>query len=120
MHRKDGRPLTEHVTDRRCARPGLALQCWAAASVVEPRPGPDRQAVAADAIAGHAPLVLVFGPAGTGKTRTTATAVATLRYGHLFPKLDETLTTRLDHMRQTAADHGRPDASPCPPVPPHT
>ncbi len=41
------------------------------------------------------------------------------RYGHLFPKLDETLTSRLDHMRQTAVDLSGVPAIPCRPMPPH-
>jgi len=38
------------------------------------------QAAAAAAVAGHEPLVLVVGPAGTGKTRTLQRAVADLGY----------------------------------------
>ena len=44
-----------------------------------PQPGRDPQAAAAEAIAGHAGLVLVVGPAGTGKTTTVARAVTRLR-----------------------------------------
>ncbi len=83
--RRDGRPFAEHVTDHRLTTIDILeqerrLQDWALghAYPVEPGSG-DRQADAAAAIAGPARLVLVVGPAGTGKTRTTAQAVEQLR-----------------------------------------
>lgn len=82
-HRRDGRPMTEHVTDRQFTTPAVLtqehdLQDWAARNA--PRVGMvgDRQTAAARAIAGRDRLVLVVGPAGTGKTHTTARAVAAL------------------------------------------
>ncbi|MEJ7582990.1 MAG: MobF family relaxase [Acidimicrobiales bacterium] len=83
-HRRDGRPPTEHVTDR-CFTTGAVLeqerelQRWVEVSTVQPQSGRDSQEHASAAMAGYAPLVLVVGPAGTGKTRTTAHAVNTLR-----------------------------------------
>lgn len=82
--RRDGRPVVEHVTDRRLTLPAVLaeeqrLQDWAtnAASPVAPTGEP--QLVTAEAIAGTDRLVIVVGPAGTGKTRTTASAVEALR-----------------------------------------
>ena len=82
-HRADGRPITEHVTDRHFTTPHIlheeaALQAWATASTQPVATTGDPQADAARSIAGHAPLVIVVGPAGTGKTHTTASAVAAL------------------------------------------
>jgi conjugative relaxase-like TrwC/TraI family protein len=85
--RADGRPLTEHVTDRRFTTPAIlrqeqGLQAWAAVST-RPRAAPeDSQAAAARAIAAYDPLVIVVGPAGTGKTHVTARAVADLHRQH--------------------------------------
>ncbi|MBK5221725.1 MAG: relaxase domain-containing protein [Acidimicrobiia bacterium] len=78
--RRDGRPVLEHVTDRRLTsetvlRQEDALQRWAEHHT---RPAPssvDPQTAAAAAIAGADRVVLVVGPAGTGKTTTTARAV---------------------------------------------
>jgi conjugative relaxase-like TrwC/TraI family protein len=82
--RRDGRPVTEHVTDRLLSSPEVLdqetrLQDWARARAEAPGPGRDRQVAATEAIAGHAGLVLLVGPAGTGKTRTVARAVKHLR-----------------------------------------
>lgn len=82
--RADGRPVTEHVTDRRFTTPAILrqehdLRRWAARSVGAVRSAVDPQTSAAAAIAGHDDLVLVVGPAGTGKTHTTARAVAALQ-----------------------------------------
>ncbi|MEO6629732.1 MAG: AAA family ATPase [Aquihabitans sp.] len=84
QHRADGRPVTEHVTDRRFTTPAVLtqeqdLQHWANryARPVE-TPADPQQAVAV-AIAGHDQLVIVVGRAGTGKTRTTAVAVGALQ-----------------------------------------
>jgi len=82
--RRDGRPITEAVTDRRLTTSvvldqEIDLQRWATISIGPVEPSHDPQGVAAAAIAGHDRLVLVVGPAGTGKTHTTARAVSTLR-----------------------------------------
>jgi conjugative relaxase-like TrwC/TraI family protein len=81
--RRDGRPVTEHVTDRHYTTRAVlheecALQAWAEAHTQPVEPRDDPQAAAIKAIAGHAPLVLLVGPAGTGKTHTTARAVERL------------------------------------------
>jgi len=81
--RQDGRPVLEHVTDRRLTTREVLgqeqrLQDWARTYAERPASTPDRQAAASDAIAGTASLVIVVGPAGTGKTRTTAQAVDAL------------------------------------------
>ncbi|MBK6856606.1 MAG: relaxase domain-containing protein [Microthrixaceae bacterium] len=83
-HRRDGRPLTEHVTDRRFTNPGVfrqeeELQAWAASHTRPVGSTADPQRAAALAIAGHDQLVVVVGPAGTGKTHTTAVAVGVLQ-----------------------------------------
>ncbi len=52
---------------------------WAAKQVRPTPPATTRESIAAREIAGHAPLVLVVGPAGTGKTYATAQAVAALK-----------------------------------------
>ena len=83
--RRDGRPIAEHITDRRLTTPTIIdeetrLQRWAENSAREiNRAGVDPQETAAAAIAGTATLVVVVGPAGTGKTHTTARAVHHLR-----------------------------------------
>jgi conjugative relaxase-like TrwC/TraI family protein len=85
--RRDGRPISEHVTDRRLTNPAVlaeeaALIDWAAAAVdhdTAPAAGENPQVAAARAVAGHATLVLVVGPAGAGKTTALATAVDHLR-----------------------------------------
>ncbi|HEX9765991.1 MAG TPA: MobF family relaxase [Nitriliruptorales bacterium] len=82
--RTDGRPVAEHVVDRRLTTPELLrqeqyLQDWAMGHAYHLGPASgDPQADASAAIAGPAQLVVVVGPAGTGKTRTVATAVAQL------------------------------------------
>jgi conjugative relaxase-like TrwC/TraI family protein len=81
--RADGRPVTEAVTDRRLTTPAVltqeqALQTWATRTSRPVDPSDDPQLDAARAIAGHDRLVLVVGPAGTGKTYITARAVASL------------------------------------------
>lgn len=80
--RRDGRPITEAVTDRRLTTiqvldQEIDLQRWATTNVGAVEPSDGRQGAAAAAIAGYDRLVLVVGPAGTGKTHTTAQAVAT-------------------------------------------
>lgn len=74
----------QHVTDRRLTTPAILeqehdLQTWATSAVGRGTPAGDPQPAAAHAIAGHDRLVLMVGPAGTGKTHTTARAVAALR-----------------------------------------
>lgn len=82
--RVDGRPVTEAVTDRRLTTPVAlsqeqALQTWATRTTRAVHPSGDPQLDAARSIAGHDRLVLVVGPAGTGKTHTTASAVEALQ-----------------------------------------
>jgi len=90
--RRDGRPISEHVVDRRLSTSAVLDQesrmfAWAKRAVVgEPsaaairtRGLDDAQLDAARAVAGDAELVLVVGPAGTGKTTMLATAVDALR-----------------------------------------
>jgi conjugative relaxase-like TrwC/TraI family protein len=83
--RRDGRPVTEAVTDRRLTTQAIldqerSIQRWATASVARtPIDRSDQQQAAADAIAGPGRMVLVVGPAGTGKTTATAQGVAALR-----------------------------------------
>jgi conjugative relaxase-like TrwC/TraI family protein len=81
--RADGRPVSEAVTDRRLTTPALltqeqTLQTWATRTTRAVEASDDPQLDAARAIAGRDRLVLVVGPAGTGKTHTSASAVAAL------------------------------------------
>ena len=79
--RGDGRPVSEHVTDRRFTTPAvlsqeLGLQRWAETHThPTPMTVEDPQSAAVEAMAGSAGLVVVVGPAGTGKTTATARAV---------------------------------------------
>ena len=85
--RADGSAVTEHVTDRQLTTDAVLEQerrllSWAK-SAIHPQPpiaGPavDPQHTAAAAVAGKNELVLVVGPAGTGKTTTLARAVDSL------------------------------------------
>ncbi len=91
--RADGRPITEAVIDRQLSSPPVLdqerrLLDWAERQVrrggqpgclVDAEALDDEQAAAAAAVAGTAPAVLVVGPAGSGKTRMLATAVASIR-----------------------------------------
>lgn len=78
--------MSEHVTDRHLTTRAVLVQearllAWAR-SAVGPAPsaaGDDAQAAAARSVSGHERLVLVVGPAGTGKTTTLGAAVAQLR-----------------------------------------
>ena len=96
LMRKDGRPVTESVVDRALTTQAIldqeaALVTWADrrlryVGVDNPaainQAGLDlniAQAEAAAAVAGTDDLVLVVGPAGTGKTTALAPAVAQLR-----------------------------------------
>ena len=83
-HRRDGRPVTEHITDRLFTTPTALveeqdLMRWATAAVAQVDADPDPARAAARAMAGRDRLVLVVGPAGTGKTHTTARAVKALQ-----------------------------------------
>ena len=83
--RSDGRPVSEHVTDRYLTTTAVLEQegrliDWAT-NAVEPAQGTlggDRQRVVADAISGHGRMVLVVGPAGAGKTTVVRTGAAGL------------------------------------------
>ena len=94
--RKDGRPITESVIDRALTTQAIldqeaALIDWAdhrltydstdrpEAITRSARPLNPAQAEGAAAVAGTADLVLIVGPAGTGKTTALAPAVAQLR-----------------------------------------
>jgi hypothetical protein len=83
--RSDGRPVSEHVTDRLLTSAAvleeeLALQRWGAAHAqpAEAQPG-DAQEADARAIAGYQRLTLVVGPAGAGKTTAVRQAVDAIR-----------------------------------------
>jgi len=94
--RRDGRPISEATTDRALTTPAILAQeerllAWAERRMTRDRvdsadainrslvelTGP--QAETAAAVAGDADLVLVVGPAGTGKTTALAPAVEQLR-----------------------------------------
>jgi conjugative relaxase-like TrwC/TraI family protein len=90
--RQDGRPITESPLDRRFTTPAIVAQERAILGAVDRRlrlrgvaaqvdaDGLDRaQLEVASAVAGTAQLVLVVGPAGTGKTTALRPAVAALR-----------------------------------------
>ncbi|MGH9283666.1 MAG: AAA family ATPase, partial [Acidimicrobiales bacterium] len=81
-------PVTEHVVDRYLTTPAVLSQearllSWARTARGTERPGPpahgDAQAAVAEAVSGQQPLVLVVGPAGTGKTTALGQAAAVLR-----------------------------------------
>jgi conjugative relaxase-like TrwC/TraI family protein len=84
--RFDGRPVSQHVTDRRLTTRAIldqeaALLRWArqTVGVVPAAAGEDVQATAARAVAGTHRLVLVVGPAGAGKTTMLRAGIAGLR-----------------------------------------
>ncbi len=94
--RRDGRPVTESVADRALTTPAILTQeervlAWAERRMAhDPTESPEAarrspveltgpQAETAAAVAGDADLVLVVGPAGTGKTTALAPAVAQLQ-----------------------------------------
>lgn len=86
--RFDGRPVTEHVTDRRLTTRAIldeeaALLRWArqAVGAVPTAAVADAQAAAARAVAGTHRLVLVVGPAGAGKTTMLRAGIAGLHAG---------------------------------------
>jgi conjugative relaxase-like TrwC/TraI family protein len=81
--RRDGRPISEPVTGRlftttEALDQEINLQVWAEASAGPSDRRLDPQSAAVEAITGHVPLVVIVGPAGTGKTTTTAAAVQAL------------------------------------------
>ncbi|CAN5720432.1 hypothetical protein BH20ACT2_BH20ACT2_19970 [soil metagenome] len=84
--RGDGRPVSEHATDRCLSTAGVLAQeerllDWAITRL-EPAPaadGGDRQRAVAHAIGGMGRLVLVVGPAGAGKTTAIRAGVDALR-----------------------------------------
>ena len=94
--RKDGRPITESVLDRALSTQAIldqeqALIGWVDRRLLfdgldnpdtlnqSTRPMDTAQARAACAVAGHADIVFIVGPAGTGKTTALAPAVAQLQ-----------------------------------------
>ena len=94
--RRDGRPITESVADRILTTPQILAQeerliAWAERRLLTPqRPSRDAvrrsphvltagQADTAGVVAGHGDLMLIVGPAGTGKTTALAPAVEQLR-----------------------------------------
>lgn len=82
--RRDGRPVSEAVTDRRLSTERVLQQetqllRWAESGTRSAERSTDPHAAAIDAMASDAPVVLVVGPAGAGKTTATATAVDRLR-----------------------------------------
>lgn len=83
--RRDGRPVVEHVTDRRLTTTTVlqqeqGLQRWARSAVRHhPPTTTDLAEEAVEAMAGSAKLVVVVGPAGTGRTTATAESVAALQ-----------------------------------------
>ncbi|HVM06544.1 MAG TPA: MobF family relaxase [Acidimicrobiales bacterium] len=84
--RRDGRPVSEAVTERHLTTTAVldqetCLLGWAAGAATGPGPlpdGDDAQAAVAEAVAGAGRLVLVVGPAGTGKTTALGTAARSL------------------------------------------
>lgn len=82
--RIDGRPVSEAVTERHLTNAAVLdqesrLLAWArAAAATPPVAGHDAQAAAAAAVAGAERLVLVVGPAGTGKTTALGIAARSL------------------------------------------
>ena len=84
--RRNGRPVSEAVTERHLSTAAVLdqetrLLSWAAGAATVPRPlpdGDDAQAAAAEEVAGDGRLVLVVGPAGTGKTTALGTAARSL------------------------------------------
>lgn len=77
--RRDGRPISEHVTNRRFTTAGVLdqearLLAWAADAIGSVDDGGEAQSSAVAAIAGADRLVLVVGPAGTGKTTAVGRA----------------------------------------------
>lgn len=82
--RRDGRPVTEHVTDRRLTTRSVLAQetrllVWARRALDPAVESTDNAALAVvESISGQGRLVLVVGPAGAGKTTALGTAVDVL------------------------------------------
>ncbi|HVF14202.1 MAG TPA: MobF family relaxase, partial [Acidimicrobiales bacterium] len=129
--RRDGRAVTEHVVDRRLSAPAVLdqearLLAWAAANAGTKRrvaAGEDLQAAAAQAVAGERRLVLVVGPAGTGKTTMLASAVGSLREqrravvglapsGKAADVLGRETGTPATTLAKLLYEHGRPEGPP--------
>lgn len=82
--RRDGRPVSEAVTDRRLTTRHVLeqeteLRDWISRNTTTQPSTDDPQRAAIEAMASHERVVLVVGPAGTGKTTATARAVERLR-----------------------------------------
>lgn len=81
--RRDGRPISEAVTDRRLTTRAVwdqeqTLIDWARSSVSAVSTVSDPQRAAVEAVTGDAGLVLIVGPAGAGKTTALGRAVRDL------------------------------------------
>ena len=129
--RRDGRAVTEHVVDCRLSAPAVLdqearLLSWAAANVGTKHSGAageDPQAAAVRAVAGEQRLVLVVGPAGTGKTTMLASAVSSLREqgravvglapsGKAADVLGCETATPATTLAKLLDEHGRPEGPP--------
>jgi len=86
VSRRDGRPVGEHVVDRLHTTTAVwsqeaGLLAWAGEATgpaIAESNGGDAQAVVAEAVAGEQRMVLVVGPAGTGKTTALGQAARLL------------------------------------------
>ena len=87
-HRRDGRPVTEHLVNRYLTTAAVLgqesrLLAWARSAAggtpgSQPPEGDDAQEAVAEAVSGHERLVLVVGPAGAGKTTALGVAARVL------------------------------------------
>lgn len=85
--RRDGRPIGEHVLKRRLTTPPILEQehrllAWAHANNEPPAAETTDHDTVAEAVAGRGRLVLVVGPAGSGKTTAIRAGVEQLRTQH--------------------------------------
>ena len=129
--RRDGRAFTEHVVDRRLSAPAVLdqearLLSWAAANVGTKRggeAGENPQTAAVRAVSGAQRLVLVVGPAGTGKTTMLVSAVAALGEegravvglapsGKAADVLGRETATPATTLAKLLYEHGRPEGPP--------